>query len=141
MEFIQHDWNWAWATLAAVSGTLLLVTSLRGGGRGVSPAQATQLINREDAIVVDVRESGEYAAGHIPDARHIPLGDLAKRAGELAGVLLPDGTLAVLHFGDVALRRVRRFRKGALRHAALHSLSGKNHPRKIRFSLREGVPP
>lgn len=34
MEFIQHDWNWAWATLAAVSGTLLLVTSLRGGGRG-----------------------------------------------------------------------------------------------------------
>lgn len=83
MEFIQQDWNWAWATLAAVSGTLLLVTSLRGGGRGLSPAQATQLINREDAIVVDVREAGEYSAGHIPDARHIPLGDLAKRAGEL----------------------------------------------------------
>ena len=83
MEFIQQDWNWAWATLAAVSGTLLLVTSLRGGGRGLSPAQATQLINREDAIVVDVREAGEYNAGHLPDARHIPLGDLAKRVGEL----------------------------------------------------------
>ena len=83
MEFIQQDWNWAWATLAAVSGTLLLVTSLRGGGRGVSPAQATQLINREDAVVIDVREAGEYNAGHLLDARHIPLGDLEKRLGEL----------------------------------------------------------
>ena len=83
MEFIQQDWNWAWATLAAVSGTLLLVTSVRGGGRGVSPAQATQLINREDAHILDVREVDEYAAGHLPDAVNIPGGKLAERIGEL----------------------------------------------------------
>ncbi len=80
MEFIQQ--NWYWAAFAAVSGSLLVFTSLKGG-RGVSPAQATMLINREDALVVDVRETGEYAAGHLLNARHIPLAELDKRLGEL----------------------------------------------------------
>lgn len=80
MEFIQQ--NWYWAALAAVSGSLLIVTSLKGS-RGISPAQATMLINREDAVVVDVRESAEYSAGHLLNARHIPLGEFEKRLGEL----------------------------------------------------------
>jgi rhodanese-related sulfurtransferase len=80
VEFIQQ--NWYWAALAAVSGAMLVVTSLRGG-RGISPTQATALINREDAVVIDVRETAEFAAGHLPSARHIPLGELAKRLGEL----------------------------------------------------------
>ena len=37
----------------------------------------------EDAIIVDVRDQAEYAQGHIPDARHIPLGELARRSAEL----------------------------------------------------------
>ncbi len=80
MEFIQQ--NWYWAALAAVSGTLLIVTSVRGS-RGISPAQATQLINRSDAVVIDVRDAGEYAAGHLLNAQHIPLAELDKRLGEL----------------------------------------------------------
>lgn len=83
MEFIQQNWNWAWAALALVSGSLLIVSSLRGGSRGISPAQATTLINREDATVIDVREAAEFASGHLLNARHIPLGDLEKRLGEL----------------------------------------------------------
>lgn len=80
MEFIQQ--NWYWAALAAVSGTMLVVTSLRGG-KGLSPAQATALINREDAQVIDVREASEFSTGHLLNARHIPLSDLEKRLGEL----------------------------------------------------------
>jgi len=80
VEFIQQ--NWYWAALAAVSGTLLVVTSVRGS-RGISPAQATQLINRSDAVVIDVRDAGEYAAGHLLNAQHIPLAELDKRLGEL----------------------------------------------------------
>lgn len=80
MEFIQQ--HWYWAALAAVSGTLLIVTSVRGS-RGISPAQATQLINRDDAVVIDVRDAGEYAAGHLLNSQHIPLGELEKRLGEL----------------------------------------------------------
>jgi rhodanese-related sulfurtransferase len=33
--------------------------------------------------VVDVRSAEEYAAGHLPGARHIPVDDLATRLGEL----------------------------------------------------------
>lgn len=49
----------------------------------IGVAEAVQLINRRDAVVVDVRDSGEYAAGHIANARHIPEGQLADRLKEL----------------------------------------------------------
>ena len=67
MEFLQQ--NWYWAALAAVSGSFLVFDSLRqrGDSSGLSPVQATLKINREDAIVVDVREQGEYGQGHIPN--------------------------------------------------------------------------
>ena len=81
MEFIQQ--NWYWAALAVVSGSLLVITSVKGAANGVSPTQATTLINREDAVIIDVRDAGEFAAGHLPNARHIPLADLEKRIGEL----------------------------------------------------------
>ncbi|MCW5605753.1 MAG: rhodanese-like domain-containing protein, partial [Burkholderiales bacterium] len=44
---------------------------------------AVQLINRRDAVVIDVRDSGEYAAGHIANARHIPEAQIAERLKEL----------------------------------------------------------
>jgi rhodanese-related sulfurtransferase len=37
----------------------------------------------DDVWLLDVREDDEWAAGHAPSARHIPLGDLAERAGEV----------------------------------------------------------
>lgn len=49
----------------------------------VTSAQATQLINREDAVVVDVRESKEFKAGHIAGARNIPQSSLDSRMKEL----------------------------------------------------------
>lgn len=49
----------------------------------IGVAEAVQLINRRDAVVVDVRDSGEYAAGHIANARHIPEAQLADRLKEL----------------------------------------------------------
>jgi rhodanese-related sulfurtransferase len=71
--------------IAAVSGGMLLWPLLRKGAGGpwVSTLQATQLMNREDAVVVDVRPADEFAKGHILGARSIPLADLDKRAGEL----------------------------------------------------------
>lgn len=83
MEFLQQ--NVMWVAVAVISGGMLLWSLIRGGfgGAGVSPLQATLMINREDAIVVDVREPHEYAAGHVPNARHIPMGQVDKRLGEL----------------------------------------------------------
>ncbi len=37
----------------------------------------------DDAVLLDVREDDEFAAGHAPGAVHVPLGDLPARVGEL----------------------------------------------------------
>ena len=83
MEFIQQ--NLLLVLLALGSGAALLFVSLRrpGGRAGVTPTQATLLINREDAQVIDVRDSDEYVSGHLPEARNIPQEHLEQRAGEL----------------------------------------------------------
>lgn len=83
MEFVQN--NLLWVGLAVASGTMLLwqIIAGRAGGPGLSPMQATLMINREDAVVVDVREAAEFAQGHIPNSRHIPLAALGKRVSEL----------------------------------------------------------
>lgn len=52
-------------------------------GKEIGVAEAVQLINRRDAVVIDVRDSGEYAAGHIANARHIPEAQFAERLKEL----------------------------------------------------------
>jgi len=71
--------------IALVSGGMLLWPLVRGrSGSSVTPAQATMLINRQDAIVLDVRDSNDYANGRILNARSVPLGQIDKRVGELA---------------------------------------------------------
>lgn len=82
MEFINQ--NILLISLVVVSGASLLWPLVaRPSGNSVSPGEATQLINREDAHIVDVREADEFASGHLPDAIHIPAGKLAERIGEL----------------------------------------------------------
>lgn len=83
MEFVQE--NLLLVGLAVVSGAMLLWSFVGGKLSGVEQAdtlKATRLYN-DDALVLDVREDKEYAAGHIPRAKHIPLGQLAGRMEEL----------------------------------------------------------
>lgn len=83
MQFLQD--NWMLATLAVVSGVMLIWSFVGGKLSGVEQAdtlKATRLYN-DDALVLDVREDKEYAAGHIPKAKHIPLGQLPRRLQEL----------------------------------------------------------
>jgi rhodanese-related sulfurtransferase len=70
--------NWFLFLTALVSGGLLLWPGLsRGaGGAKVTAAQAVQLINREKAVLIDVCEPAEYAAGHAAGAKSVPLGTL-----------------------------------------------------------------
>ena len=82
IEFIKD--NLLLIAVAAVSGAMLLWPLVRRGAGGpwVSTLQATQLINRENALVIDVREPAEYAQGHVLGARNVPLGELTARAGD-----------------------------------------------------------
>jgi rhodanese-related sulfurtransferase len=72
-----------------VSGGMLIwpvVAKLVRPGREIGPAEAVQLINRRDAVVLDVRDAAEYKAGHITNARHIPEADIESRMTELEKV-------------------------------------------------------
>lgn len=82
IEFLQQ--NIMWVAVAAISGGMLLWPLIAGpGADALSPAQATLMMNREDAIILDVREAGEWSEGHIAGARHIVLGQLEKRLSEI----------------------------------------------------------
>jgi rhodanese-related sulfurtransferase len=74
--------NWMLIAIALASGALLLWPVIQGAATaGLDPAGAVQLINREKAVVIDVCEPAEYAAGHVGGARNIPLGDLESKLG------------------------------------------------------------
>lgn len=84
VDFVRN--NLLLFVVAFASGAMLLWPLFRRGAGGpwVSTAEATHLINREDALVIDVRDPGEYGAGHILGARNVPVArldeaDLAKR--------------------------------------------------------------
>jgi rhodanese-related sulfurtransferase len=80
IEFVRD--NLLLIAVAAVSGGMLLWPLVRRGAGGpwVSTLQATQLINRENALVIDVREPAEYAQGHVLGAKNVPLNELGARA-------------------------------------------------------------
>ncbi|HEV7814286.1 MAG TPA: rhodanese-like domain-containing protein [Janthinobacterium sp.] len=69
--------------IVVVSGAALVWPALAVRGKRASALQVTQLINRGKAVVLDVRDAAEYAGGHLPDSKNIPLTELGGRVGEL----------------------------------------------------------
>jgi rhodanese-related sulfurtransferase len=68
-----------------VSGAMLVWPLVRRGAAGASigTLEATMLINQKDAVVIDVREPGEFAQTHILNSRNVPLGEIEARIKEL----------------------------------------------------------
>ncbi|GAA4341759.1 hypothetical protein GCM10023165_22820 [Variovorax defluvii] len=78
MKFIVD--NWMLILIALSSGAMLAWPLVRGANTGSLTAQgAVQLINRERAVVVDVREPEEFAAGHVTGAKNVPLAQLEEK--------------------------------------------------------------
>ena len=73
--------------VAIILVSLMLIHNLVGeklrGYSSISPAQSTQMINHDDALILDVRENNEYSSGHIINSLHIPLSTLTTRLGDL----------------------------------------------------------
>ena len=84
VEFVRN--NILLFIVALVSGGMLLWPLVRRttGGPWLNTTQATHLINREDAIVIDVREPNEFAAGHVLGAKNVPLARVDASGAELA---------------------------------------------------------
>ena len=106
---------------ALTSGGLLLWPALRGaqaGGQAVSVSEAVRLMNREKAVLVDVRDAATYAAGHATGARHVPLDDFSK--SPMPVVLPSNKTTPVLLMCDRGLsasKAVSLLRKGGYERA------------------------
>lgn len=49
----------------------------------IDTVEAINLINHQDAAILDVREHHEYAGGHLPNAKHIPSGKVSDRIDEI----------------------------------------------------------
>jgi rhodanese-related sulfurtransferase len=83
-QFALHNW-YLFVALVVVLALLAAptVTRLVHRVRSVGPAEAVMLINREDGVVVDVRDAKEYQAGHIVRAINLPMGELDARVREL----------------------------------------------------------
>lgn len=77
---------------------------------GLTPTQATLLINREGAQILDVRAPGEFADGHLPEARNIPAGEIAARAQELE-TLKDTQLILVCQTGSRSANACRQLKK------------------------------
>ena len=84
--------NWMLLLVALTSGAALLWPVL-AQGKGLNPAEAERLMNRDKAVVIDVCEPGEFAAGHISGARNVPLAQLET---QLPGVVKNKATPVIL---------------------------------------------
>ena len=80
-QFVAAKWYLFGA--AGVIVGLLVMHETRKGIPTLSPAQLTALVNREDAVVLDLRDAAEYRAGHIVESIHMPFARLSERVGEL----------------------------------------------------------
>ena len=96
--------NWYLILLAVASGVLLLVPTFKGAGAGsLTATEAVQRINRDKAVIVDVREPEEYVTGHITNAKNIPLSQLDERLPQVA----KNKALPVVLVCDKGSRAVR----------------------------------
>lgn len=76
--------NWTLILVAVAAAGFLAWPGLAPGAGGLTPQAAVQLMNHQKAILVDVCEPAEYAAGHVTGARNVPLGQLEKQLGTVA---------------------------------------------------------
>ncbi len=78
MKFILD--NWMIMSVVLASGAMLFWPVLKGAAGGsLTAVGAVQLINHEKAVVIDVCEAAEFAAGHVGGAKNIPLNQLEEK--------------------------------------------------------------
>ena len=83
-HFLLRVENLLFVITAVVSGSLLLWSLVsQRGVKEIDTRIAVQLINYQEALVLDVRDDSEYAAGHLPNSKHIPSEKIEERWTEL----------------------------------------------------------
>jgi rhodanese-related sulfurtransferase len=107
-EFIVN--NIGYVALWVGSGALLLwpeISRLVGASSEIGTLDATRLMNQNSTLILDVRDGADYAGGHLPRARHIPLKELSKRIDEI-GKYKDKPVLLTSKGGNAALRHLKQ---------------------------------
>ncbi len=83
-QFIEFATN-NFMLVAAWVLTLMMLfwTESQKAGKAVTPALTTQMINKQDAVLLDIRSKKEWDTGYITGSKHIPIADLTRRMSEL----------------------------------------------------------
>ena len=84
-EFVLQN---IWLVAIFVASGIMLVWPELGrlfaGASEIGTLEATRLMNQGSTLVLDVGASQDYATGHLPRARNIPVRDLPSRLEEIA---------------------------------------------------------
>lgn len=78
--------HWPLVSAFVILCILLFIEEVKSqGGRNgqLTPMAVTHLINREDAIVIDIRDASAFREGHIVNAKNIPMTDFERHQGKL----------------------------------------------------------
>ena len=103
-HFLLRVENLLFVITATVSGILLLWSLVSQRGiKEVDTREAVQLINHQDALILDVRDDSEYAAGHLPNSKHVPSEKIEERWTELEK--FKDKPIVVIYQGGVGSNR------------------------------------
>ena len=124
LDFIASNWH-LFAALIVIS-TLIGIDTMRRGGAGanqVSAVQLPQLINQENAVVVDVCQPEEFRKGHIPAAINIPVDQIKEQLGQLEKFRKKDRPIVLsCRSGQRASRAATVLRKNEFKR--VYTLSG-----------------
>lgn len=99
----------------------LVVNEIAGrlsGIRRIGPAQLTGMINRENALVIDLRPAGEFEKGHIAGAKNVQPNQFDPEHKQLAPAkALP--VVLVCRMGQSATAAAKRLRKAGFTHVSV----------------------
>ena len=79
-EFVTN--HWILVTLFIVVSVALLTNIARSMG-GVTPNQAVTMMNKNNAVVIDVRPEKDFKKGHIIGSKNFPVSTLQQMKGKL----------------------------------------------------------
>lgn len=122
LEFLTQNW-FLFAALVAVLAMLGMSYAMPMiyKIKSVSASQAIGLINRDDAVVVDVCEPKEFQAGHLPNAINMPLTKLSGNIGAL-GKYKDKPIIVACRTGNRSLKGAITLKKGGFDN--VYSMSG-----------------
>jgi rhodanese-related sulfurtransferase len=97
------------------------VSRLTRGYTALTPAGLTQLVNRDNALLIDVSSIQDYEKGHIPGARHVAMSQFDPESKELTKVReLP--VVIVCRTGQTSAAAAKRLTKAGF--TKVHALDG-----------------